>query len=258
MSQHPEVVGLIPAAGVAKRISPLPSSKELFPIGFHEIATDGQNLVRPKVVSNYLLENMFSAGASKVWMVLGKGKWDIMNYYGDGSAFGGHISYLVMEHPWGMPYTLNQAAPWLGDETVLLGMPDTIFKPANAFQVMLEKHRASSADVTLGIFPTDQPQRLCPVVLDKDDNVVEMNDKPVESDVMNTWGCACWSSRFTRFMHEFLNANRKPATEVVLASVFQAAMEDGLSFNGTFFEQGQYIDIGTPDDLVLTVRNFSQ
>ena len=115
MSQHPEVVGLIPAAGVAKRISPLPSSKELFPIGFHEIATDGQNLVRPKVVSNYLLENMFNAGASKVWIVLGKGKWDIMNYYGDGSAFGGHISYLVMEHPWGMPYTLNQAAPWLGD-----------------------------------------------------------------------------------------------------------------------------------------------
>lgn len=258
MSGHSEVVGLIPAAGLAKRISPLPGSKELFPIGFHEVTANGQSLIRPKVVSTYLLDSMFNAGAKKVWMVLGKGKWDIMNYYGDGSAFGGHISYLMMEHQWGMPYTLDQASPWLGNETVLLGMPDTIFRPGNAFKQILGKHHESGADVTLGIFPTDQPQRLCPVVLDADDNVVELTDKPAQSDIMNTWGCACWSSKFTRFMHEYLASTSKSTTEVVLASVFQAAMQDGLSFKGTFFEDGEYIDIGTPDELVVTVRNFSQ
>jgi glucose-1-phosphate thymidylyltransferase len=43
-----EVVGLIPAGGHAKRIAPLPCSKELYPVGFRAV-DDGRSL-RPKVV----------------------------------------------------------------------------------------------------------------------------------------------------------------------------------------------------------------
>ena len=42
------VVGLVPAAGRAKRIAPLPCSKEIFPVGFRR---DAQGDVRPRVAS---------------------------------------------------------------------------------------------------------------------------------------------------------------------------------------------------------------
>jgi glucose-1-phosphate thymidylyltransferase len=258
MIRSKSIIGLIPAAGEAKRISPLPGSKELFPVGFREVEIDGHWQLRPKVVSQYLLDNMLSAGARKVWMVLGRGKADIMHYYSDGSAFGLRIAYLLMDRLWGMPYTLDQAFTWLNRETVLFGMPDTIFAPANAFALLLAEHRARQADVTLGVFPTDAPQRLSPVELDADGRVVHIEDKPPTTALMNTWGCACWSPRFTQFMHDFLGAFSERGHEVVLASVFLAAAQQGLEVGGVYFADGEYLDIGTPADLVTAVHRFSK
>jgi glucose-1-phosphate thymidylyltransferase len=254
----PNVIGLIPAAGTAKRISPLPGSKELFPIGFREVEYDGHTQIRPKVISQYLVDNMFTAGASKIWMVLGRGKWDIMQYYGEGVEYGGPIAYLLMDRSWGMPYTLDQVYPWLNQEVVLFGMPDTIFTPPDTFTLMLDRHINSKADVTLGIFPTGRPEKLCPVELNKEGKVIGMIDKPEHSEIKNTWGCACWSWKFTELMHEYLIIQTPPSREVVLADVFREAIVKGLMVNGLYFKDGEYIDIGTPDDLVDAVHRFSE
>lgn len=252
-----EVVGLIPAAGLAKRIAPLPGSKELFPIGFREVEVEGQREIRAKVVSQYLLDNMFRAGARKIWIVLGRHKSDIMHYYGDGEQFGGRIAYLIIENMGGMPYTLDQAWPWLNEDTVLFGMPDTIFTPPDTFAQMLERHQRSGFDVTLGVFPTVRPEKLCPVEMDETGRVIGMVDKPPHSATMNTWGCACWSPRFTEFMHHYLVQLPAATQEVVLAAVFRAAIRAGLRTEGLFFNDGDYIDIGTPEDLAMAVRRFS-
>ncbi len=45
-----EIIGLIPAAGQATRLAPLPCSKELYPIGLE------RGGARPKVVCEYLLD----------------------------------------------------------------------------------------------------------------------------------------------------------------------------------------------------------
>ncbi len=252
-----ELVGLIPAAGMAKRISPLPGSKELFPIGFREIPVNGHVQIRPKVVSQYLMDSMFQAGAKKVWMVLGKHKADIMHYYGDGSDFGGNIAYLLMDKLWGMPYTLDQAWPWLNHDTILFGMPDTIFTPDDAFAHMLAKLNATGADVTLGVFPTDQPNKLCVVDINEAGDVLGMIDKPAQTHLRQAWGSACWSPRFTDFMHNYLCLQPVGSREVVLADVFRAAMQAGLLVNGIHFKEGEYIDIGTPDDLAAAMHRFS-
>lgn len=252
------LVGLIPAAGLAKRVSPLPGSKELFPIGFREVSVDGRLEIRPKVVSQYLLDNMFNAGASKVWMVLGKSKGDIMQYYGDGLKFGGRVAYLTMDRLWGMPYTLDQAWPWIDGNYVLFGMPDTIFTPHDAFAQLCDDHTRSGADVTLGVFPTDHPEKLCPVLMDESGQVLDMTDKPKQTELRNAWGCACWSPSFTDFMHRYLLELDQPRHEVVLADVFRAAIQHGLMVKGLYFESGEYIDIGTPEDLVTAVHRFSQ
>ena len=93
-----------------------------------------------KVVSQYLLENLVSAGADRIFIILGDGKSDIMRYYGDGQRFGTNITYLYQENLNGMPSAIDLARYWLKDDTVLFGMPDTIIEPRNSFEMLLDYH----------------------------------------------------------------------------------------------------------------------
>ena len=65
MSSLP-ILALIPAAGRAERLGPLPCSKELLPIGFRETPRGPA----PKVACHYLLERFRAAGIRRVLMVL--------------------------------------------------------------------------------------------------------------------------------------------------------------------------------------------
>ncbi len=252
------IVGLIPAAGAGTRVSPLPGSKELFPIGFREVRIGDDIQLRPKVVGQYLIDSMFQAGAEKAFIILANGKSDIMYYFGNCKEYARNIAYLVDAEVRGMPYTMDVAWPWIQGHTVLFGMPDTLFTPADAFSQLLKEHHNKKADLTLGIFPTNSPEKLCPVKLDQDGRIITMMDKPMRSEIKNTWGCGVWNPRFSEFMHDYLQLGSTSIGETILADVFLAAIESGLSLFGLLFVAGEYIDIGTPNDLVMAVRRFSK
>ena len=84
----------------------------------------------PKVVSHYLLDKYKAAGIKKVYFILRKGKWDIPQYYGDGSVIDMDIAYLLMNHPYGHPFTLDQAFPFTRNNLVAFGFPDILDIPA--------------------------------------------------------------------------------------------------------------------------------
>jgi glucose-1-phosphate thymidylyltransferase len=254
-----ELVGLIPAAGLAKRLAPLPGSKEMFPVGFKEGTYDGRIAPCPKPVSEYVLERMRDAGARRVYIVLSHAKWDLIRYYGNGDPVGVHLAYLYVDQSPGMPYTLNQAYPWLAgrDTTVLFGMPDTIFWPYDAFGQLLSTYHKQQADLVLGVFPTDQPERFSVVSLDEQGRVQSVMDKPKGSALRNTWGIACWGSAFTELLNRSLLDARPSGGEIVLAEVFQRAVDKGLAVYGQYFAGGTYIDIGVAEDLYNAVRRFA-
>jgi glucose-1-phosphate thymidylyltransferase len=253
-----QLVGIIPAAGKGARIAPLPGSKEVFPIGFNDRTIDGKPKRCPKVVSQYLIERMAAAGIEHIYIMLSEGKWDIMRYYGDGTSFGVHISYLMVEELIGMPYTLNVASPWVRGATVIFGMPDTIFQPVDAFSRMLAQHRKLNADLTLGLFPTDQPWRLSMVKYDDENRVISVTDKPATSELKHTWGCGCWGNRFTELLDSHIQKVGHQPGEVVLADFFNMAVKEKLNVRALAFDDGEYIDIGSPQDLEWAVRQFSR
>jgi glucose-1-phosphate thymidylyltransferase len=181
-----------------------------------------------------------------------------MRYYGDGRRFGIHISYLMVEELIGMPYTLNIAYPWVSGATVVFGMPDTIFKPINAFGQMLAQHRKLKADVTLGLFPTDQPWRLSMVKFDSENRVISVTDKPAASELKHTWGCGCWGEKFTELLNSRMPADKLQRGEVVLADFFNMAVSEKLDVRALAFNDGEYIDIGSPQDLEWAVKLFIQ
>ncbi len=121
------LIGLVPAGGKATRISPLPLSKELYPVGFRGDVDDikknnqlNQAKLRPKVVSHYLLEKMQLAGIDKAYFILRPGKWDIPAYFGDGAMLSMNLGYLIMGLPYGVPFTKKLGLKPRGFSTALI------------------------------------------------------------------------------------------------------------------------------------------
>lgn len=254
------IIGLIPAAGKGRRLPPLPCSKELYPIGY-----DGANL-SPKVVSQYLLENMRAAGIRKAFIVLRKGKWDIPAYFGDGKGLDMHLGYLLMDLPYGVPYTLDQAYPFVSGSSVALGFPDIIFEPAKAFLDVLAKQKKSNADITLGLFRTPNPNKADMVDIDCEGRVASIEIKPSQTSLKYSWGIAVWGPPFTEFMHGYVQSRRGyyesnsggvSGRELFVGDVILAAIGEKMKVNTVIFEGGNYLDIGTAEDLVKAVRSHS-
>ncbi len=258
-----DIVGLIPAAGRATRLSPLPCSKELYPIGFRRVDEDGS--LRPKTVCHYLLEKMHMAGIAKAFMVLRDGKWDIPSYFGDGTMLDMQIAYLIMRLPFGVPFTLDQAYPFVHDKIIALGFPDIMFKPDDAFGKLLNRQADTNAEVVLGLFPTDQPQKWDMVDLDGKGRISKIVIKPSKTKLRYAWVIAVWTEIFTHFMHNYLSAiqetrkhgndgnNVSIQRELFVGEVIQAAIDHDLKIEGVLFPEGTCLDIGTSDDLVKAV-----
>lgn len=255
------LVGIIPAAGKGTRVAPMPGSKELFPIGFGEIEVDSKKQRYPKVVSQYLIDQMVTAGAEQIYLVISEGKYDILRYYGSGKRFGTHTVYLMVDEMIGMPYTINTAFPLVKDATVLFGMPDTIFRPENAFSLLLNQHKQFNADLTLGLFTTDQFWRFGMVGYDDEYRLTICIDKPAQTQLNFMWGNACWGPAFSELLSEGIQvalAEDSNKQEIVLGDYFWKAAKAGLNVRVYPYENGEYLDIGSPNDLELAVRQFAQ
>jgi glucose-1-phosphate thymidylyltransferase len=251
-----EIVGVIPAAGTATRIAPLPCSKELYPIGFRS-AEDGRG-VRPKPIGQYLLEHLRRGGAKRTYIVIRKGKWDIPEYFGDGGALDLAIGYLIMNLPHGAPYTADQAYPFVRDATVVFGFPDILIEPEDAYPRIVAHLEATHADVVLGLFPTDQPHLADPIAFDDEGRIREILVKPAYSDLRFTWAIAAWAPSFTEFLHEhlaMLEASGPAArAELYMGHVMMAALTAGLRVEGLHLPGAHHFDIGVPENLVQALR----
>lgn len=255
-----KIAGVIPAAGKGTRLKPYPGPKELFPVGHQKVEIDGKIYKRPKVISQYLLENMIRAGAEKLYIVLGEDKEQIMEYYGNGSLFGTNICYLYQEKINGMAGALNLLQPWIKDEIVILGMPDTVIEPKDAFKKLVKAHISWKADLTLGLFRTNNPSKFGMVKIDKENNVIYHIDKPPkETDLKLLWGNACWSESFTKLLAEYMKklAPQQTRKEIILGDIFDYALDKKMRVKGLVYKNGLYIDIGTYEELKAALEKYT-
>lgn len=253
MQKDVDIVGVLPAGGRGARIEPLPCSKEIFPIGFGKVGEAGN--VRPKPVSQYLLEKMRKAGVKKAYFILREDKWDIPKYFGDGASVDMNLGYLMMRLPFGTPYTLDQAYPFVCDSIVAFGFPDILFDTDDAFVQLLDRQASTGADVVLGLCPVERPWTMDMVERDDKSKVRSIVIKPPVSSLGYGWIIAVWSPVFTLFLHEHLQSQQHKGdgtegrSELSVGHVLQAALHNGLHMEGVQFSQCSYLDIGTPDNL---------
>lgn len=171
--------GIIPAAGNGTRIQPLAFSKELLPVG-SRIDSDGNE--RPKAVSEYLVERMVAGGADKICFVISPAKSDIMSYYGGGVG-GVHTAFVVQPVAAGLCDAIFRALPLIApDEPVLIGLPDTIWFPADALL------RLPDDKLAFLLFPVERPELFDAVVMDDDGRISEIQVKQPGATSNWVWG----------------------------------------------------------------------
>lgn len=243
------VIGIIPMAGTASRLGKIPCSKEIYPLQPAAGTYDTTN--PPQVICDYLLGKMSVAGISRIYVIIRQGKWDIPACLGDGSRHGLDLAYLMMGLPYGTPYSIDQAYPFLQHANVALGFPDMVFAPGDLFGQLLAKQKTTDADVVLGLFPANRPDKVDMVETDDKGNVKRILVKPARTDLLLTWGVAVWSPAFSHFMHEFLVSHRTTAAEspeLFVGDIIQAAIENRMHIHAVQVSRHPYLDIGTSKD----------
>ncbi|MDT8386497.1 MAG: sugar phosphate nucleotidyltransferase [Thiogranum sp.] len=246
----PNVIGLIPCAGQANRLPPLPCSKEIYPLGFATGNSD--HPIRSRLACDSLLGHLRRASITDAFLVLREGKWDIPACLGDGSSRGMHFAYLMMGLPFGVPYTVNQAFPFIQNRMVALGFPDILFDSDNAFQRLVDRQALTHADLVVGYFPADRPDKCDMIAVSAEGRLEQIVIKPQQTDLIFTWGIALWTPAFSAFLNEFLRTHQEiaaDADELFLGDVFRAAIESGMHADAVQVSDEPYLDIGTSDDL---------
>ena len=263
MEKMKNVTGVIPAAGSGTRVSPLPLSKELFPVSINEDGESGSGTESAgsylRVASSYLAGQMIAAGAGKIFWIIRRGKWDIPDYYTKTEAGNGRFAWIVVNETESVSETIDKAYIFLEDQIVLTGFPDLVISPDNAFSILLQKFNKSEADVLLGLFPATETASVDMVEFESDSEkeireIQSIRIKPETTSLEYTWLMAAWRPAFTRFLHDQLEdrenslakgAEHAKNSELHLGYVINSAISEGYKVYGHLFRNGRYRDYGS-------------
>lgn len=224
--------GVIPAAGNGTRIQPLAFSKELLPVG----GGSGDSAGCPKAVSEFLVERMVRAGASKICFVISPAKADIMEYYGENSG-AADFAYVVQPRATGLCDAIFRAHPVVPpDEPVVVGLPDTIWFPADALCALPEDR------LSFLLFPVDQPQLFDAVVTDEGGAVLEVQVKSRAPRTQWVWGAFKMPGAVFHALHDFWRS--RPVPDEYIGTLVNAWLAEGGQALGV--RAGScYMDVGT-------------
>lgn len=263
-----ELIGLLPAAGRGTRLGTIPASKEIMPLGFHPVEASNEAPWKAFTTIESHLRAFALAGVTRVAIVLGKNKFDIVDYLGSGERFGLEIAYLYQETLRGMPFALDIAYPWVGNAHTVFTMPDTLIQPDSTVKRLNDHHRSIGADLTLGLFQTDNPAKFGMVEIEglaaKDGSgevvnarIVRFIDKPRRTTLRLMWGLAVWTPVFGAFMNRHLSTLPADRPEYVLSDVFQAAVNSDMKVGHLNLAGSCYNDIGTPEEFQRVVQTLA-
>jgi glucose-1-phosphate thymidylyltransferase len=229
------MIGIVPAAGAGQRIQPLGCSKELLPVGSR--LEDG--VERPKAVSEYLVDRMIAVGATQICMIISAEKTDIVKYYAERN-FAAEVFYAVQQKPLGLCDALFSGATFARrHEHVLIGLPDTVWFPEDAYAPALD---LTGTDVNLVLFPVDNPSSFDAVVCDELGYVQEVEVKKPVPRSHWIWGAVVTTGEGF-YLLKLLWESRRCRDEY-LGDLLNAYISAGHTVRG--IESGAtYMDVGT-------------
>ncbi|TPI32686.1 nucleotidyltransferase family protein [Mesorhizobium sp. B3-1-6] len=226
------MLGIVPAAGRGSRIQPLGFSKELLPVGSR---LDGQT-ERPCAVSEYLVRRMVRNGVDRICFIIGSGKSDILEYYAAGYDDATAI-FVAQPSPVGLCDAIFRATPLVTpEETVLIGLPDTIWFPEDGFCHLADDQ------LSFLMFPVDRPDLFDAVVLDRNGRVEQIQVKQADAATNWVWGAFKMPGRI--FLQLAALWRQRDGVDEYLGTLVNAYLAGGGEAYGVKAGTA-YVDVGT-------------
>ncbi len=236
-----DIVGLVPAAGVGKRLYPFSRAvpKEMYPI-------------LGKAVIEHSIENLKAGGVDRIFMIVGFQKGALMDYVGDGSFLGVNIVYLYQMKRKGLGHGILQGRGWI-DRTFVTLLGDSFIEPKEELRELIEYHKKEKPLATVMLFEVDDVSGYGIAKFGKLENgtggIERMVEKPSKGEAggLKTDGkffALCGAYVFEPRIFDYI-AKTPPNlnNEVQLTDAMILALKNGEKING-FVLKGKYLDIG--------------
>jgi NDP-sugar pyrophosphorylase family protein len=162
---------------------------------------------------------------------------------GDGSHLGLSVRYSWEQPLLGSAGGPRHALPLLASDPILIINGDTLCDVALA--PMLDRHRASGADVTMAVVPNPRPDRYGGFVLGRGDDIVDVLPRGRSEGTWHFVGVQIAS----RAVFDEL-ADGVPAETV--SGIYRARMTHPAGRIRAYRVDAEFLDIGTPEDYLTT------
>ena len=204
---------------------------------------------RPCAVGEYLVERMIRGGADKICFVIGSGKSDILEYFGGryGSA---DLAYVVQPEPAGLCDAIFRAAPLISaHESVAVGLPDTVWFPADALANLPDE------ELAFLLFPVERPEVFDAVVLDAQHRVLEIRVKQPNPGTQWIWGAFKMPARVFHELHALWLARER--RDEYIGTLVNAWIAGGGVARGVHAGE-RYVDVGTLDGYRAAIQLLAE
>ncbi|MBC7218590.1 MAG: NTP transferase domain-containing protein [Hadesarchaea archaeon] len=234
---------VILAAGLGTRMRPLTFTKPKFLLP-----------VAGKPALDHVVSLLRNAGVGSIAMVVGFGKDQIMERYGDGSGFGVRVEYLHQKELLGTANAVSLAEDFVGGERFLVMNGDTLVdqESLNNFIVRYRQlGEGKNFSCLMGIIEVEDPAQFGIVFADGD-KVVDIVEKPkrVKSRLANAG-----IYLFDPIIFDAIRRTKKSKRgEYEITTSIKMMIDEG---GGVYtFPLELWADIGRPWDLLLANEYF--
>ncbi|MCD6654551.1 MAG: NTP transferase domain-containing protein [Sulfurovum sp.] len=164
----------------------------------------------------------------------------IQNYFGDGSAFGIKITYIVPDDDYGTAGAVKLAAEHIGEENFIVISGDLVTD--FDFQKIFDFHAQKDAKLTIGLTSVEDPLQFGVVIANEEHVIEKFLEKPswgeVFSDTINT-GIYIIEPEILKYIPHGENFD-------FAKNLFPLLMSKGIPLMGYNLE-GYWRDVGNPE-----------
>lgn len=231
------------AAGLGTRMRPLTFTKPKFLLP-----------VAGKPALDHVFDTLKKAGVDEVGVVVGFGKEQIMERYGDGSAMGIKVEYLHQKELLGTANAVSLAEEFAGEEDFIVMNGDTLVDLESMRSVLkvYETRRSEKGfGGVMGTIEVDEPEQFGIVIM-RGETVEKVVEKPkrIKSRLANA-GIYVFTPDVFKAIRRTEKSKRG---EYELTTSIQIMIEDGLSIYTA--PLNLWADIGRPWDLLVANEYF--
>jgi UDP-N-acetylglucosamine diphosphorylase / glucose-1-phosphate thymidylyltransferase / UDP-N-acetylgalactosamine diphosphorylase / glucosamine-1-phosphate N-acetyltransferase / galactosamine-1-phosphate N-acetyltransferase len=215
--------------------------------------------VQGKPILQHIIEGLVAAGVTDVCVIVGWKKEVIQDHFGDGSAFGAKVEYVVQEVQDGTGKAPELAKDFVGDDSLLLTYGDILVK-GETYADMVKRYGEGDFGGLVTVTKGEDVTKGGILLFDQDFNLNSLVEKPSAEQIAELKekgllkdGDPAWYNAgiyiFDNVLFEFTaKLEKSPRGEYELTDAITALVDNNHTIAGLEIA-GRWVDVRDPEVL---------